>query len=119
MTYSNNPSDIANRADETFNRPSQPSGFNQIKTTVAEKLHSAADALSQKTRQNANQQKEGITNYGNQAADWLHRSADYIHDFDPKRVKSDLQNQVRTNPGRTLLIAGAAGLLLGALLRRR
>jgi ElaB/YqjD/DUF883 family membrane-anchored ribosome-binding protein len=36
-----------------------------------------------------------------------------------EQVKADLQQEIRRNPGRSLLIAGAFGLLLGSLLRRR
>jgi ElaB/YqjD/DUF883 family membrane-anchored ribosome-binding protein len=39
--------------------------------------------------------------------------------MDPQKIKTDIQDQMRRNPGRSLLIAGAAGLILGALLRRR
>ena len=53
-----------------------------------------------------------------QAAGWLDDAAEYVREVDPQKVKSDIQLQVRSNPGRSLLIAGAAGLLLGILLRR-
>jgi ElaB/YqjD/DUF883 family membrane-anchored ribosome-binding protein len=56
------------------------------------------------------------------AADWLNRSADYVEQVDLegiKRIKSTVDDEVRRHPGRSLLVAGAAGLLLGLLLRRR
>ena len=92
--------------------------FDRIKMTVAEKLKQAADALQQKTAQTGGQ-TSAVGSYGNQAAGWLNSSADYIKDMEPQKVKSDIQNEVRRNPGRSLLIAGAAGLILGALFRRR
>jgi len=85
-----------------------------IKEAVADKLHAAAGAIQQKAGQN--QQDQG--GYIGQAAGWLDNAAEYVRDVDPQRVKSDLQKQVRSNPGRSLLIAGAAGLFLGILLRR-
>ena len=106
----------AGHQDE-WNKKSSGSTFNQIKTTVADHLHAAADKLQDKSR-NASGAKEWGS-YGNQAADWLNRSADYINDVDVDRVKTDVSNQMRSNPGRSLLIAAAAGLALGVLIRRR
>jgi ElaB/YqjD/DUF883 family membrane-anchored ribosome-binding protein len=111
-----NPSDISNSWDSPAER--QGSTFHQVKSTVAEKLRTAADTLHERSSQ-ASGRQENLSGYGRQAADWLGRSADYIEEIDPQRVRADLENQVRQHPGRSLLIAGAAGLLLGALLRRR
>ena len=94
------------------------STFDRIKVTVADKLKQAAEALEQKTA-GAGERPTAVAGYGSQAAGWLNSSADYIRDMDPKQVKTDVQNEVRRNPGRSLLIAGAAGLILGALFRRR
>ena len=60
-----------------------------------------------------------VSALGHRAADWLERSADYLSEMEPQRLKSDIENQVRRNPGRSLLIAGIVGLALGGLLRRR
>jgi ElaB/YqjD/DUF883 family membrane-anchored ribosome-binding protein len=104
-----------NRSDDlTSNQNNSSSTFNNIKSTIADKMESAADAL----RQNSGQARAGA-GYVNQASDWLGYAADYVRDIEPAQIKSDLQRQVRSNPGRTLLIAGAAGLALGILLRRR
>jgi len=89
-----------------------------MKNTVADKLNTAAEALRRKT-QTSRQQTDNATRYGKQAADWLESSADYLRGVDLDRVKKNIENSVRQNPGRTLLIAGAAGLLLGTLVRRR
>lgn len=94
------------------------STFNQVKTTVADKLHTAAAAIRQKVEQSPDPDK-AMKGYGSQASEWLEHSADYVRDIDAQKLKTDLQDQVRRNPGRSLLIAGAAGLILGALLRRR
>jgi ElaB/YqjD/DUF883 family membrane-anchored ribosome-binding protein len=102
---------------DAWNKKSSGSTFNQIKTTVADQLHTAADKLQEKSRNASGESEWG--NYGNQAANWLNRSADYINDVDVDRVKTDLSNQMRSNPGRSLLIAAAAGLALGVLIRRR
>jgi ElaB/YqjD/DUF883 family membrane-anchored ribosome-binding protein len=92
--------------------------FDQIKTTVSHKLNQFADTISSRadSAQGGNRQ---VAEYGAQAADWMKRSAHYIEEMDPQRLKDDITGQVRRNPGKTLLIATAAGLLLGSLLRRR
>lgn len=94
------------------------STFDRIKVTVADKLKQAAEALEQKTTA-PGERPTAMAGYGTQAAGWLNTSADYIRDMNPQQLKSDVQNEVRRNPGRSLLIAGAAGLILGALFRRR
>jgi ElaB/YqjD/DUF883 family membrane-anchored ribosome-binding protein len=94
------------------------STLDNIKTTVAEKLYSAADTLQQRAGR-TDQPDSPMATYGTQASEWLNRSADYIRDMDVNKVKTDMQNEVRKNPGRSLLIATAAGLVLGALFRRR
>jgi ElaB/YqjD/DUF883 family membrane-anchored ribosome-binding protein len=91
--------------------------FKQIRTTAADKLQAAAQTLHQKADRSG--QSPEITAFGHRAAGWLERSADYVNEMEPQRLKSDLENQVRRNPGRSLLIAGIVGLALGGLLRRR
>ena len=93
------------------------STLDNLKGTVADKLKSAANALKQKAAQA--DPNSPVSNYADKASGWLGNAADYVSEMNPSQVKSDIQRQVRSNPGRTLLIAGAAGLLLGALLRRR
>src|SRR2546423_36269 len=117
-----NPSDLSGTWEP--GRQRQDSTFDQIKTTVAEKLHTAAETLHEKTSRQTGDPgspkgNDSLSDYGRQAAEWLDRSADYIEDLDPQQIKTDIENQVRQHPGRSLLIAGAAGLLLGVLIRRR
>jgi ElaB/YqjD/DUF883 family membrane-anchored ribosome-binding protein len=92
--------------------------FDNIQEIVADKLHTLASALQEKAGQGG-EYNSAIAGYGQQVAGWLEQSADYVRKTDPQQVKADLENQVRYYPGRSLLIAGAAGLILGALFRRR
>ncbi|HEU0179542.1 MAG TPA: hypothetical protein VFV58_35360 [Blastocatellia bacterium] len=91
--------------------------FKQIRTTAADKLQAAAQTLHQKADRSG--QPTEISALGHRTADWLERSADYVSEMEPQRLKSDIESQVRRNPGRSLLIAGIVGLALGGLLRRR
>ena len=104
-----------NAAD--FQRPGQSTGFNNTKNSIADKLHKVAEALAGKA---ANQDKpSGIAQYGKPASEWLDQSAEYIRQFDYKQADAKAREYVRQSPGRSLLIAGVAGLILGAILRRR
>ncbi|HKP14079.1 MAG TPA: hypothetical protein VJZ91_18300, partial [Blastocatellia bacterium] len=60
----------------TQHSPSRSSGskLDNIKTTVADKLNDAADALRQKSGQG------GAAAYAGQASDWLTNAADYVRD---------------------------------------
>ena len=102
---------------EKFPATRSQMGIEKMKNTVAGKLSAAAEALRRKS--DGTQQNNNTTRYGKQAADWLESSADYLKGLDVDRVKTNIEKSVRQNPGRTLLIAGAAGLLLGTLVRRR
>ena len=106
---------------ENWEREPQSSGsaFDQIKGTIADKLQAAASTIEQQASGLGGSAQESYGRYGQTAADWMNRSAGYIRDADVERLKNDVTDQVRQNPGRTLLIAGAAGLVLGALFRRR
>lgn len=106
------------RYESEFPANRSQAGIDRMKNTVADKLSTAAEALRRKT-QTSPQQTNNTTRYGKQAADLLESSADYLKGLDVDRLKKNIQNSVRQNPGRTLLIAGAAGLLLGTLVRRR
>ena len=108
--------DYSNTNQNQF-QESGGSTFDQVKSTVAEKLHAAAQSLHD-TADRSTRPNE-LSGFGHQAADWLDRSAEYVNQFEPARVRGDIEKQVRNNPGRSLLIAGAVGLVLGGLLRRR
>jgi ElaB/YqjD/DUF883 family membrane-anchored ribosome-binding protein len=86
------------------------SGFDQVRSTLSEKLRTAAGRVREKGETAGSEDMRG---FGSQASDWLERSAKYVDDFDAQRFKEDMSTQVRQNPGRSLLIAGAAGLILG------
>jgi ElaB/YqjD/DUF883 family membrane-anchored ribosome-binding protein len=89
-----------------------------LKETVADKLKAAARSLRTKAQQFGSDRPNTVK-YGQQAADWLEDTSNYVRQFDGKRFKEDIEDNVRKNPGRTLLIAGAVGLVLGTLIRRR
>ena len=60
-----------------------------------------------------------IAQYGKQASEWLDQSAEYVRQFDYAREDAKVREYVKQSPGRSLLIAGAVGLVIGAIWRRR
>lgn len=97
-------------------------GLDRIQVRIADKLHQAAENLFGKTTEDNQIQQEAPNEAAKlkaQAGAWIHSSADYISQMEPEKVKADITEQVRRNPGRSLLMAGAAGLILGAIFRRK
>ena len=78
-----------------------PTGFENVKNIIADRLLDVADAMADRAA--APDARSGKARCEKHASEWLGHSAEYV----------------RRNPGRSLLIAGAAGLVVGVLLRRR
>jgi len=92
-------------------------GFENVKNIIADKLHSVAESLGEN---GADQDGEsGMAKYGKQASEWLDHSAEYVRKFDYKQSDACIREYVKQSPGRSLFIAGAVGLIIGAILRRR
>lgn len=94
----------------------KPLGFEAVKTAVADKLHEYAQALSKTAAEHA---ECGLAQQGTRAGVWLEKSAECVRQFDYDRTSAEIREAVKRRPGRSLLIAGAVGLALGALFRRR
>lgn len=111
---------IVEKSDETaseFQGSVKSTGFENVKNIIADKLHNAAGALSEKVA--IHDAQSGMAQYGKHASEWLNHSAEYIRKFDYEQTDSKIREYVRQSPGRSLLIAGAVGLIIGAILRRR
>jgi hypothetical protein len=90
--------------------------FDRVKFVVANLLSEAADAIHDKSAEIGH---PDISNLGDRAVSWLEHSADYVREMEPQQLKSDIEDKIRRNPGRSLIIAGVVGLVLGSVLRRR
>jgi len=100
-----------------FQGPGRSMGLKNAKNTIADTMHKVAEAFAGKA---ANQDATtGIAQYGKQASEWLGKSAEYVRHFDYKQADTKAREYVTRNPGRSLLIAGVAGLIFGAIWRRR
>lgn len=97
--------------------PEKSTGFEHVKNGIADTLQSVAEGLGEKA---ADQDAQaGMAQYGKHASEWLDQSAEYIRQFDYKQADAMVREYVRQNPGRTLMIAGGVGLMIGVILRRR
>jgi ElaB/YqjD/DUF883 family membrane-anchored ribosome-binding protein len=100
-----------------FQGSGKPTGFENVKNSIADNLHYIARVLCEKA---ANQDAQSdMAQYEKQASEWLGQSADYVRQFDYEVTEKQVREYVRQRPGRSLLIAGGVGLLIGAVLRRR
>jgi ElaB/YqjD/DUF883 family membrane-anchored ribosome-binding protein len=92
----------------------QSTGFEHVKHVLADTLHRAAEGLSEKAA--ARDTESGIVQ---QASEWMDHSAEYVRQFDYTQKDAEAREYIRQNPGRSLLMAGGVGLIIGALVRRR
>lgn len=60
----------------------------------------------------------GAPRVGDRLATGMHSTADWLRNNDLDSMKRGVEEQVRSNPGRSLLIAAVAGYLLGKAFRR-
>jgi hypothetical protein len=98
-----------------------------LNSSLADRLEAGADKLRQRSQsgQLAGSGAMGATagmsdqqrmaQYGDKAAAGLEGAADWLRNGD---LKESVEQQVRTNPGRTLLIALGLGYVLGKALRK-
>ncbi len=84
---------------------------------IADKMHDLAQTISRKAA--STQPDSQVAQYGHQASEMLEESAEYVRQLDLKDVQVQMRDYIKRNPGQSLAIAGVAGLVIGAILRRR
>jgi ElaB/YqjD/DUF883 family membrane-anchored ribosome-binding protein len=91
----------------------------QMKTQLADKLETGAGRLRQRatnTKKIDNAiatTRQRVMETSDRVAAGMERSADWLRNANVSSFQQGLERHVRDNPGRTLLIAGAIGYLLG------
>lgn len=93
-----------------------------LKATLADKLEAGAERLRQRSAtanvSEAGQEVQGnVRKVGTKVASGMESTADWIRNADVNQVKDGVERQVRTNPGRSLLVALGLGYVLGRALR--
>lgn len=93
------------------------SRLEKIRDAIADTLRTTSASLDEKAA--APDAQPTVARYARKAADWLDRSADCVSAYDCRGTDAKIRNYVGQNPGRSLLMAAAAGLTVGIVLRRR
>lgn len=117
MGINNRAVDKPEEAAKAFQPSEGSTGFENVKNTIADKLRKVAEALDEKAAEQDEQ--SGMARYATQASEWLEQSVEYVRQFDYAKESDRVRKHIGRNPGRSLLIAGAFGLIIGAFLRRR
>ena len=113
-------STAADRTEETaeaYQDSVESTGFENVKNVIADKLQKVAEALNNKAT--AADAQSGMAQYGCQVSGWLDQSAEYVRQFNYEQADAEVREYVGRSPGRSLLIAGGVGLIIGAIVRRR
>ena len=100
----------------------------ELQATLADRLEQGAQKLRERNQagtlagagaaggtQSLAGTNDKVTQMGDQLARGLDGTAQWLRDGD---LKGDIENQIKTNPGRTLLIAAGLGYLLGKAFRK-
>jgi hypothetical protein len=95
-----------------------------LKTTLADKLDAGAERLRRKSATTnvaeAGEETQGnVRKVGSKVASGMENTAEWIRTADMQSMRSGVENQVRTKPGRSLLVALGLGYLVGRALRGR
>lgn len=91
----------------------------QLKTQLADKLETGATRLRKRSSNTGKLDdaiattKEKVADAGDRVASGMEKSAEWLRSANMTSFQQGLERQVKENPGRTLLIAGAIGYLLG------
>lgn len=94
-----------------------PCKLDKIRDVIADTLHTTAVKLDEKAF--APDAQPGMARYAKKASDWLENSSERVREYDCAKTDIKIRDYVSQYPGRSLLMAGAAGLFVGILLRRR
>jgi ElaB/YqjD/DUF883 family membrane-anchored ribosome-binding protein len=95
----------------------------QLKTQLADKLETSAGRLRRRATDTAKiddaiaMTKEKVADASDRVASGMERSAEWLRSANLSAAQQRLERQVRENPGRALLVAGAIGYLLGRAFR--
>lgn len=116
--------DVRDQAADRLGQVKDQAG--QLKNTVADKLQQGAQALRQQAQGGGQQlagaggatiaNNEQVQRLAGPTADAMERTADFLRNG--ADLRGVVEDQVRTNPGRTLLIALGLGYLIGKAIRR-
>ena len=101
---------------------SDPHTLESVRDGIADTMHAAARAIADPEHANAADPASappGAMDWKLKTSHWLDHWSDEVRHWDATGSEAKLRDAIATHPGRVLALAGVAGLLLGAVLRRR
>jgi ElaB/YqjD/DUF883 family membrane-anchored ribosome-binding protein len=117
MEMNNRIGDEAEEAAAACQGSGKSAGIENVKNVMNDELHHFSDTPGEEEEDMDG--RSGTAHCIKQASEWLGHSAEYIRQFDLTKADAGVREYVRQSPGRSLLIAGAVGLIIGFILRRR
>jgi ElaB/YqjD/DUF883 family membrane-anchored ribosome-binding protein len=94
-------------------------GFAQLKKRLAVGLRQIADRMRLPHDHDKDVSPNELSRIAFQARSWIEDAAAYVEQADSEKIKNEASAAVRRNPGTSLLVSVSAGLILGAIVRRR
>jgi ElaB/YqjD/DUF883 family membrane-anchored ribosome-binding protein len=116
MPISTHENDEKNTLSEHSKKAETGYGYSDVKTAIADKIHKIAGSLGETSAQSDPQSERN--QHLKQASQWLDQSAAYVREFDAGQADVRIRNYVREHSKPSLLIAGAMGLVIGAVFWR-
>ena len=93
-----------------------------FRTALADRLDRGAERLRQRAAKTSvtemgAEAEERARNAGGKLASGMHDTAEWLRTADMQSIKSGIEQQARTKPGRTLLVALGLGYIVGRAIR--
>jgi hypothetical protein len=93
-------------------------GLERLRDNVADTMDSTSRTIAEQARADGGEDAEGV-NWSLKAAEWLEAWSDELREWDPRDTDANVRAFIASRSGRMLLLAGAVGIVLGGVLRRR
>lgn len=93
-------------------------GLEKLRDNVADTMGSTSRTIAEQARADSGDDAQGV-NWGLKAAEWLDVWSNELREWDPRDTDASVRAFIASRSGRMLLLAGAVGIVLGGVLRRR
>jgi hypothetical protein len=104
--------EVEHRIEKTLLTANRVTGAD---ATILRKSSSAVDETAERVASH----ERDIRSYGRKTAEWLGASAGFVSELDPVQIRNNAADGLRRNIGRSLVVAGMLGLVIGLLVGRR
>jgi len=103
--------------------PLDVGSLEKVRDTLADTIHTTARTIADQLRSEDPDDpagaSSGAVDWALQTSRWLDRWSDEVRQWDVRETEARVRASIVEHPGRMLLMAGAVGVLLSHLLRRR